>query len=817
MAIHIGRGAGLLIASSAIGMGCALGARAWAQAAPEEVAPAEAVQPEPVTPVAEPAETAASGVAAAAAESPPLDTIAVPVAAEPMPEQEPEADDRPQIAEVIVTATKREQSSRKIAGTVNVLQGEQLEAMGAREMDDYLRYVPGVTLQEGDNNSSRTISIRGIGPQPGANTTTGVLIDNVSMSDPYASYLVPDLDPFDLHDLEVLKGPQGTLFGAGALNGAIRYVLNQPKLGVVEGKAFSNYQSISQGGSAMSYGAALNVPIGETAAIRGVGVWQDLPGLYDDVNVNKNIKDADSGKKTMWRVQGLWQPIDRLSVSAFYLKQDNRRDDISVANNFDGDFVRTDTPGSSYAHQAFEVSNLDIHYDFDWFTVISETSLSKKLQDASYDGSAIVEALATRGVQTLRLHTVADTKSLSQEIRLVSPNSDSPWVWIAGAYYNRYEAQASLNTPIANTEIVATLFNFLGLDRLPGNLIDMLTPTPEGLSLEYIRHDPLRAEEKSLFGEITRKFFDKRLELTLGGRYYREDLESNTSVDGLLSLYAAALGYSGYKKLSADGFSPKAAIKFQLTPSVLFYGSAARGFQFGGLNDPAPLPTDNVYPMTYKPSTLWSYEVGTRTDWFHKTLQVDLTAFLIDWTDMQLRQGTPSGNTDYTDNVGKARSQGIEASLRWLTPVPGLMFLTNASFTRATVEQTYTTSDGFDVPAGTDLPAAPHLQTSSSLAWNVPIGAYLGGASVSYSYIGKAYSNVVHEMEIYDYGTVDASLRFGAPTWSGAPELSFTVNNLTDENAFVGGRTTHIGPITNGRIASYNRPRTFVTRLTINF
>jgi len=109
-----------------------------------------------------------------------------------------------------------------------------------------------VTLQEGDNDTSRTISIRGVGPQSGGliinnqNATTGVLLDDVSLTDPYGSFLIPDLDPFDLHDLEVLKGPQGTLFGAGALNGAIRYVLNKHQSGVTETKGFANYLKLSQ-------------------------------------------------------------------------------------------------------------------------------------------------------------------------------------------------------------------------------------------------------------------------------------------------------------------------------------------------------------------------------------------------------------------------------------------------------------------------------------------------------------------------------------------------------------------------------------------
>src|SRR5581483_1316373 len=115
-------------------------------------------------------------------------------------------------------------------------------------------------------------------------------------------------------------------------------------------------------------------------------------------------------------------------------------------------------------------------------------------------------------------------------------------------------------------------------------------------------------------------------------------------------------------------------------------------------------------------STIWSYELGTRTDWLHKTLQLDLTGFYIDWTDMQLRQDVPSGNTDYVSNIGKARSLGLESSIRWLTPIPGLLFTNNASYIRATVQKAYTPAGGgAEIPKGQELPASPHLQTSTSL------------------------------------------------------------------------------------------------------
>lgn len=776
---------------------------------------------------AEPAPEAPAEAPAAAEPAPADAQAAAPLETVPVEPLKPEAGEdsvrekQPGVAQlddVVVTATKRAESQRTIASTVNVLSGDDLEKINARELQDYLRYIPGVTLQEGETNDTRTISIRGVGPQPGANTTTGVLIENVSMGDPYASYLIPDLDPFDIRDLEVLKGPQGTLFGAAALNGAIRYVLNKPQLNVWEGKAFVNWIDVSQGGEAFTGGAALNVPLGNSVAIRGVVVQQEIPGLYDDVNANgKNDIDSDSGEKQMYRVLALWEPSDKLRVNAFHLHQKADRDDISISNNHDGEFVRTDTPGDSYAVQAFDVSNLDVQYDFDWATVVAEASYSTKFQRVFYDGSAILEPLAVLGVESLRLHKNVDTEAMAYELRLVSPEDDGPWKWIVGAYYNQYQAYASLNTPIANTTFLGDLLSALGALNIPGNPFDLLFPTEDGLSVQYIKFDPIEATEKSVFGEIERKFFDDRLSLGLGGRLYQQELTSAITLKGLLAPYGEILGYSDAQHLKSQGFNPKATIKFEWSDSLMLYAAVSRGFQFGGLNAPAPIPTDNVYSLTFRPSTIWSYEGGVRTDWFDNTLQIDLTAFLIDWTDMQLRQDAPSGNTDYIDNVGKAKSVGAEMALRWLTPINGLMLVNSASYIEARVNQPYTTSEGVDIPKGTLLPAAPLVQSSTGLNYTELIGPVVAGANLTYSYIGQGWNTVTHDLKIFDFGTLDAGITLGFPGWTLSPEISLSVTNATDERALVGGRYTEIANRPGTALGAYNRPRTIGMRISAHF
>jgi len=784
---------------------CAVAARADDAQSP----PATAVAP--VAPAEPPPQAVAPAPAPAPAQIVVQDSSAALAA---------EANAKPatQLGEIVVTATKRDESVRKIPATVDVLKGKDLEDIGAREMEDFLKYVPGITLQEGDTNSNRTISIRGIGPQPGANTTVGTLIDDVSMGDPYNSYLVPDLDPFDLHDLEVLKGPQGTLFGASALNGALRYVLNKPELGNWAFKGFADWLHPQADGHGETFGGAVNIPIGETIAVRAVDVVQEVPGLYDDINANgKDIKDADNGYKRMHRFLGYWKPLDRLTVNAFYLQQKNHKNDLSIANNLDGQFIRTDTPGPSSSTQGFAVENLDVRYNFDWFTVISETSHSTKQQNLDYDASALVEALATQGVQSVRISSFVNSKSNAEEVRLVSAPGDSPWVWLVGAYINKYSADLTFNTYVANTAVLGSILNSLGLTNLPSDPLSLLFPTPQGLSVEDIHYSPLTAKEESLFGELTRKLFDDKLNLTVGGRAYRENMSGDVTLNGITAPYGQIENYAGEKTLQAGGFNPKAAATLQATDSILWYANASHGFQFGGFNEPAPIPTDNTFPLQYKPSTIWSYETGLRTDEFHKTLQLDATVFELNWTNLQLQQTTPDGVTTYTENIGAARSKGIEATMRYLTPIPGLTLVNVGSYIHAKVAEPYTTSTGQFVPVGTDLPAAPRLQTATTLAYNTKFGPVRTGAGVTFTHEGHAFNNIEHNAIIFRYNTLDFNYNLSFPYLFMAPALTVNATNLLDTHALIGAQLDQVGNVGDGELGAFVRPRTIDLRLSLKF
>jgi outer membrane receptor protein involved in Fe transport len=506
----------------------------------------------------------------------------------------------------------------------------------------------------------------------------------------------------------------------------------------------------------------------------------------------------------MYRIMGLWQPTERFSVSAFYLEQANHRDDLSIANNLSGSFTRTDTPGPSSSRQSFSVANLDMRYNLDWATLISETSRNTKLQDLNYDASAGMEALAGQGVQSLRTAQRIHSNSISEELRLVSAPGESPWQWIGGTYYSHYEADVDDNITLANSPLLDTL---LALLQVPP---PYPVATSEGVSLQRTQYTPLKAEEESLFGELTRRW--GAASLTLGGRAYRETLSTDVQLSGLVTA-----SFNGRKTMTSEGFNPKASLTWQIDKDLLWYANASHGFQFGGLNVPAAIPADNTFRLTYKPSTLWSYESGIRADAFNNTLQLDVAGFLINWKDMQIQQRTPDGVSTYTANVGRARSKGIESSIRWLTPIKGLMLINTAAYTRAQLVEPYTAADGTFVSAGTDLPAAPRLQTSLTLAYSTTVGAVHTGTDLTFSHLGKAASDVQRSIPIYGYNTLDFNYTLSFPRLFFAPTFTLNVINLTDRRALVGGQIDYIGGIPEGELGSYLRPRTIALRISGQF
>lgn len=733
-----------------------------------------------------------------------------------------------QLEEIVVTATKREESVRKIPATITAITGQALEATGAREMKDFLNQVPGINLESSSDHPAK-ISIRGVGPGNGANQTTGILFEDTALTDPYGTLPIADPDPFDMRDVEILKGPQGTLFGASALNGAIRYVPNHPELGEWSGKMFADWITVKEGSSAPIYGAMLNVPIGDSIALRGSGVLQYFPGVIDITYQNKPPRDnADTGRKWTGRGMLRWDATDRLNLNLSYMQQERNIDEFAFVTNRNADLQRNDAPTPSAEKLKFSVASLDARYDFDWATLVSLTARQTKKVNLLLDGTyTTADILAVQGIQVLGALQDVDAEGYTQELRLVSPNGEH-WTWLAGGIVSSYKANIYIDnfvplTVLGNIPALATLYNSLSSGITAG-----LT-TANGISVVNEGLNPLKASERALFGELTRTLGED-IKLTFGGRFYKSHVGGTSHTGGAVILLSQKT-LDSVNELAVDskGFNPKVTASWQLTEDIFSYANISRGFQFGGvnfntgfgLNPQAPPP--GTHP-TFKSSTIWNYEVGVRTDWLDRTLRADITVFHLDWKNPQIYQITP--NDAYVDNVGGSSNNGVEGTLHYLTPISGVSLSTAGSYIIAKISKPFTSASGNVIPVGTDMPLSPRLQATATVDYAVLLGSWAAGASLLYSYQGKAFNDIDHVSTVYDYSTINFSLNIARPDLKFRPALTLSATNLTDTRAVIGDgtpgtpntTTSAQGDIGLSKVATtYNRPRAISLRFSAEF
>ncbi|MDP9139903.1 MAG: TonB-dependent receptor, partial [Pseudomonadota bacterium] len=469
-----------------------------------------------------------------------------------------------------------------------------------------------------------------------------------------------------------------------------------------------------------------------------------------------------------------------------YLKQHSRMDDVLVADNGDGRLENNNKPGPSFVDFGFSLANADLRYEIDdWGTVVYQFTQQWKPSRGNVDAG--IKATGSLGIQTIASRFDLDTSGAVHELRLVSPE-DGNWDWIVGLFSRDYEGH--LNTSL-DTVIL------------------------EGVQRGKV--DPLTAEETAIYGELTRRF-GSHWEATLGLREYQ------TKIEG--SFESRSVGVPVFDSdfsQSEDGLNPKFSLAYKASDSLMAYFTIARGFQFGGLNTPLIVPglseyqnpvTGTPVPLSFSSSVLWSREVGLRTDWLDRTLRFDVALFDIRWSKAQLSQNAGGATSNqYIDNVGEVSSRGVEGSLTWLTPLPGLSLNLLASYVRAVTTSDYV--NGQDTVAkGAEMPASPPVQTSATLAYITYFGSWIAGASVSHSYWSRAYSDLQHTYEMYDFKTLDLSANVSRPDWFMRPTLTFGVTNLADERGVVGRNAA--GALS-GDTWTYNRPRALSLRLTAEF
>lgn len=656
--------------------------------------------------------------------------------------------------EIIVTAQKRSQLLMDVPQSISVVGGDRLDQQQATSFADYADLVPGLTLQQTNPGKSRIV-LRGINTG-GSSPTVSVYVDDVpygaSTGQSNGAVLAGDFDSLDIERIEVLKGPQGTLYGANSLGGLVKFVTTPPQLGIVEGKAKAGIEAVKGGDLGWSASGVLNVPLGDKVAVRAAGFYRNTPGFIDTVGLAED--DANSVESYGGRVSVLFKPSDTLSLRLNAMAQNIRADSQQSydadpvtlkpvsTNPYTGEPVDGYTRGARYR----EYGNTDyrlysgvLDWDLGFATLSSVTGYSRlksnDLQDISDQLGGLGDSIygsGGAGPESAGIYypNQADQKKFTQELRLASPASDT-FEWLVGAYYTKEKGRIFQQyLPFAipdGTPIDPTLTLPVGPDGGDVTFPDFLMAK---LDSEY--------REYAGFANATLHLGD-RFDLTGGVRYSHNKQDTSQFLQGsLLPLGGGTSPDLQTGSSDEDVFTWSVSPLFRLSDHASLYARVAKGYRPGGPNV-VPPGAGADFPRQFNADTLISYEAGVRAETADRSFAIDASVFYLDWKDIQVSvtyQVPGLGAFTGDGNGRKAKSQGAEVTAT-LRPVSGFDVIASIAYTDAKLTDDLPGIDigtGSLVPPGYDgdrLPYAPEWSAtiSADYQWTLSGGAeaFVGG------------------------------------------------------------------------------------------
>ena len=719
---------------------------------------------------------------------------------------------------VVVTATRREQAMQDIPQTISVFSEKNVKDTGARDFAGLIASMAGVELRQ-EQAGQGGVAVRGISElnvmnlYGGTGSATGMYLDEMPLS---AGGRFPGISSFDVQRVEVLKGPQGTLFGEGSLAGTVRFIANKPRFDSTAA-AYEATASDTAGGSAShAVNLMLNLPLAEHAAMRVV-LFEREDGGYMDARITDGrtvfgvINDANSqrsrGGRAMFRVE----PSADLSVSAVLLVNDAKNGPRSRGPTFDaGSFSIAE-----HQHDKLRSFNLTAEYDTEPALLVASVSHYNRKIGADTDQSQSIDlvneafdqlqplAVDVLGVPWVDRATAVhsfhnyDARANTIELRAVSNNTTGA-KWTVGAFYKQTD---TLHAARANT--VAAVPN-ASWQAVTSALTDNAFSIGEA---QYVVAEST-IKQTALFGEVS-KDMTQQLQLQAGGRLFRETRKSRSTWESAFAFLSGGLppGFSASEATSSL-FNPKLTASYKWRPDVLVYATHSKGFRSGGQNEYLPF-TPNAAP-DYKPETLVNNELGVKTSLFNNTVHFNVSGYNMRWNDLQqvVEQGI-GGIGKALGNVGSAHSRGVDLDARWL-PTRQLALSFAASMLRARLDNDVVlppSAGDVTVPAGTPIPGTSKRSLSLGGSYRFPLTAslngFLGGRA---AYRSEAISDLRHYQNLTP-GATTVDLRAGveAKGW----QLYAFVDNAA--NRKVAMREDFDGPdsFTQQRNFFWSRPRTF--------
>jgi iron complex outermembrane receptor protein len=719
------------------------------------------------------------------------------------------------VTEVVITGLKRDTTVQKAPVSVTTISGETLRASGMENIGD-LTAIPGLTAINAGSSNTRLV-IRGV--QAVGEATVGVYYDEAPVTGMVgatndAGGNTPGLKLFDVSRAEVLRGPQGTLYGSGAMSGALRVIYNKP---VPTFQAAVEAEGVARdGATGGTIEAMVNLPLNDKLALRVVAFAQKNPGYIDDTSLG--IRDANVEHVTGGRLMARAWLTPNLTVDAAIFHQRTRGDRpiwIQEQGAYNADH-RSRLPNA----EDFTLSNLTARWDLGSVTATAVASYEdRKLDQAVSDPSFFFQtdinnpavcsrlrgggALCSPDMQTafnayVRQYTNGvllwgqGAHQPSLELRL-SSNGERRFGWTVGGFFSDRTGDVDISQWVA--------------DPLTGKLIQ-----PRIVQSTRLVKDELK--QAAIFGDAAFKITEK-LTASGGARYYEYDRSVGGATTVPLDLINARLSAYTTVKSKSDGWVSRVNLSYQATSAVMAYVQAAQGFRPGGVNQVLGLPAA-LGP--YRPDSLWSYEAGLKTRSFENRLTFNVDAYRIDWKDMQVTGMTTSGPFSFISNAGAAQIDGGEAELSF-SPSSNLFLQANTTYAKARLsEDQINTNIIATGRAGDRIPYVPKLSGALSAQYTRPISHGLTlVARADASFIGKSFSELrptnAFYRELPAYSLVRLKLGLEGPTkrWSGY----VFVDNLLDEVAIV---SSTANAITVGRTTVTSAPpRTFGFNLRRDF
>ena len=733
-----------------------------------------------------------------------------------------------QLDEIIVTAQKRSEDVTKVPTSISVVGGDALGSSGIKDYDDLTRAVPGISFAAGGagngvGEGNSVLEMRGISSPTSSVATVGVYLDEMSVTNGNRYVGASQPVPLDINRVEILRGPQGTLYGASSEAGTIRFIHNRPDLNTFSGFIAGDVSGTEHGGVNYQTSSVVNVPIDPGIfAVRVGGLYGGDSGWIDNYNLDGSLnkRGVNSDITKALRVDGLYQPSELFSAEAQvnYQRVDSKDSPIFYLGSQTIGYPPVTQVGGLFK-QSKEVaeptadtvltSNLDLVANLGFADLTSVTSYfwraMEMITDATFfDNTVLAQAVfpplpngnysSAVALAPVQQFYPVEFQTYTQEFRLSSPSgTNSPLKWVGGLYFSRSEQSYLNNEPDYSLpaayqagygQPISTQNPILGLPPSAGNSVWI-----NGI---YSQNTRTYTYEYAGFGQIDYDITPK-LHFSTGVRYQFTRLMYDALTQGFFTAVP-------YYKDHSDSFSttPRFSLSYDLTDTSSAYTTIAKGYRIGGEAGPLPvgnnaadvcLPDYNSFgisstnpPQDFHPDSLWSYEAGVKSTMANRTLSINADGYYIDWSNIQQSINLPTCGYNFTSNVGDAESYGGELELRYAPPiVKGLKLGLSTSINHSTLTKVF-------VPfatVGQDVLYAPSLTANVSVDYEVPLRTDFNGfVHADYDWTGHShgsFDNALPNYEDLSYGVLNAS--FGIDT--GTLKISIYAKNLLNDHTII--------------------------------